>query len=364
MQAEQELRQGVVEPTMDLVRGFQRTAGATPQERIDWLLLLDPDQFKEFFVKLNATVRGIDPDNHDFDGERVIAGPLNDIPAEHEDKLKLIDTLLCKTQDVIQRRLRDQIPTQEILNEIAVVMPVVLNQIHGFEDGNGRSTRVLRALLRDGDSLTKEVITPALDRKVSPLNCYDSSPSGHTSVLKKLYAKFLSKQIKPAVSLAKDSLFDLIKTPDWDPEFDFDVSMAGPVKKHFDKLDPSIIDCIKDNKNLRIVVGNFIASTAHNPEDLLDLCRILNTDQKQQDIFKSIYAKVRVERVEFMIDTLYGLDPLTIGEDLHSSLRSYQEIRDKEDKVIFVQYDGTYASYQRILCETYSPQQNPWDIVK
>jgi len=60
------------------------------------------------------------------------------------------------------------------MTELAVAIPTVVNKLHLFADGNGRTSRTLRMVLRDGDQITPEKVDALVNK--TGYEKYDTTP--------------------------------------------------------------------------------------------------------------------------------------------------------------------------------------------
>lgn len=112
---------------------------------------ITPEAFKKSLVKLNAQLRGLNPDLHDFDGNGVavvtdgVEGNIIDHePPDQEDKEALIDYTLAVAQ------------TLPNLQDSALLLAAGLNEIHPFVDANGRGSRILYSQLSRGGTFLRD----------------------------------------------------------------------------------------------------------------------------------------------------------------------------------------------------------------
>ncbi|OGG93361.1 hypothetical protein A2609_01570 [Candidatus Kaiserbacteria bacterium RIFOXYD1_FULL_47_14] len=120
------------------------------------------EEFKEFLKRINGIARDIPIYERRFDGEKVyIDYPLGDeeMP-RHEDK----EDILAYAYEA-----RTHIDPEDI----KYMLPAVINAVHLFSDGNGRTSRIMHLLLKDGSS--KEDIKLALG-KYGRWNSFDINP--------------------------------------------------------------------------------------------------------------------------------------------------------------------------------------------
>ena len=107
------------------------------------------EKFKDFLVRINGIARDIPIHQRKDDGEKVQLegfGGISAVP-KHEDKA----ALLKETYEALSRISPE---------DRAYLLPVMVNEVHLFNDGNGRTSRILHTLLKKFDS--KEAFEVAL----------------------------------------------------------------------------------------------------------------------------------------------------------------------------------------------------------
>lgn len=166
IQPEEEQRNQSLGPLYDLASSLVERVGRSAEERVDWLMAQTSESFGQLLTDINATARGISPEGHTFDGGGIHAGAVEgSFPPDQEDKLVLLDELVQKSQAHAQWRLGEGASAQTILTELAMAMPTVINKLHLFNQGNGRTSRMLRMILRDADQLTPDKIDALVNKK-------------------------------------------------------------------------------------------------------------------------------------------------------------------------------------------------------
>lgn len=98
------------------------------------------EKFKDFLVRINGIARDIPIHERRTDGERVhLEGLGTSAVPRHEDK----DGLLQEAYESLKNIS---------LEDRAYLLPAMVNEVHLFNDGNGRTSRVLHTLLSSFDS--------------------------------------------------------------------------------------------------------------------------------------------------------------------------------------------------------------------
>lgn len=123
---------------------------------------IDFEKFKAFVVRLNGIARNIPIKNRDFDGKNVeiSGGFLNEtiLPPKAEDKEELLEYAFDFAEDLEKK-------------DNAYMIPAVINALHMFNDGNGRTSRIVHLLL---NSENKEVFNSELLKTLSAEGRFDS----------------------------------------------------------------------------------------------------------------------------------------------------------------------------------------------
>ena len=101
------------------------------------------DDFKDFLIRINGLLREVDIKDRDFDGRGVV---LLSIAKEqqilgHEDKEGLLLHAYKSLKDIKKEDLK-------------YFMPIIINAIHLFLDGNGRTARIFNLLLKEWSTKT------------------------------------------------------------------------------------------------------------------------------------------------------------------------------------------------------------------
>src|SRR3990167_8978481 len=288
-----------IEPIKDLLKKKETSIGAPLQERAKWLTSLKPEELSSLLIEINQTVRNIDG-SHIFDGMNVVAGQVGpSVPPDHSDKEPVLNYALTEVQAKAMIMLRDGATPQEILNMAAVVLPTIVNKLHFFADGNGRTSRILRMVLRDGAQNIETGVTTAILKQ--GFNRYDATPIPPIDyAISKALTESNGTQsirIKDEFDSENDILEDVFEAVNSIPNLDKRV-----VKSYQDSLNFSEAMClfIKRN-NLGIKDENGIVEIS-----LRKILFDLSTDSKKLESFLNIYREVLKERVTLMVDALTG----------------------------------------------------------
>ncbi len=118
------------------------------------------EKFKDFLVRINGIARDIPIHERRTDGESVhLEGLGTSAVPRHEDKEGLLQEAYTSLEKI----------TPE---DRAYLLPAMVNEVHLFNDGNGRTSRVLHTLLTTFDS--REAFDEALIAAVGEDGRYDS----------------------------------------------------------------------------------------------------------------------------------------------------------------------------------------------
>ncbi len=123
---------------------------------------IDFEKFKSFLVRLNGIARDIPINKRNFDGKDVeISGGLlgeTILPPKAEDKDSLLEYAFDFVEDLEKK-------------DNSYMIPAVINELHMFNDGNGRMSRVIHLLL---SSENKEIFDTELLKTLGPDGRFDS----------------------------------------------------------------------------------------------------------------------------------------------------------------------------------------------
>ncbi len=127
---------------------------ADERERSEYLQNLSFEDFSNLIVRLNGLVRDISPGKRKFDGETVLLtedpdrlssrllGTKVSYPPRYEDK----QGLLREAYFAMQSMLSDTAD----MHDVGLAVSTAINAIHFFNDGNGRVSRLVHALIAEG----------------------------------------------------------------------------------------------------------------------------------------------------------------------------------------------------------------------
>lgn len=138
-----------VNPGVTLPNGMSESIAANPETCKAYLDAMTDDEFKAWLLRINASVRGIQYEGHDFDGKGTIVGDLSLFsmpeatvpvytPPEPADRLPLVLDAFH-----LSKKIDDP-------NVAGALLATSVNLSHIHADGNGRVGRTIYALLSKG----------------------------------------------------------------------------------------------------------------------------------------------------------------------------------------------------------------------
>ena len=123
---------------------------------------IDFETFKSFLIRLNGIARDIPIKQRKFDGKNVevSGGFLGEtiLPPREEDKEEILEFAFDSAKDLSRE-------------DDAYMIPAVVNALHMFNDGNGRTSRIIHLLLSCKD---KEEFNIKLAKALSADGRFDS----------------------------------------------------------------------------------------------------------------------------------------------------------------------------------------------
>lgn len=266
--------------------------GEKPEQRLDWLMNQDVESFGQVLCDINATARGMDKEDHHFDGEGVVAGQMGgSIPPDQEDKVDLLSELLDKTRSRAEDLLERGVGAQTVMTEMAVTIPTVINKLHLFGDGNGRTSRTLRMLLRDGDQVTPDRVEALVQKR--RFQHYDTTPS---------------RPVESAVSMAirhENGTTGLKVIDTYDGDFTSEQANQAEIRKQLPGIDARIVAAYADTNNFNETVRLMsLGEGLEGSEIPLDQVLTPTLDPAQNEKFLAVYRGVRKQRAEVLMKAL------------------------------------------------------------
>ena len=344
--SEQLQRTESLQPLHEVANSLVQEMGEQPQERLDWLMQQTGESFGNVLLNVNSTVRGLSSQEHDFDGEGVQAGTIGgSIPPDQEDKITLLGELVTTAQQHIAAQTENGEDPQIIMSELAVAIPTVVNKLHLFADGNGRTSRMLRMVMRDGDQITPEKVE-ALVHKNGYEN-YNTTPGDpiETSVLRHM------RSVNGASEIAV--------TDDVVDEDTFADEVHEDILRKFPDINPGIIKAYSDSANFSETVRLLGKDSGSEAVSLSELFGKIAENPDELAKFTAVYRGVRKQRVEVLIGGLTGEAPVPL--DVHDKQKEVNRVNSPRTRLGLAPIDpahlNTIQDFQMAYCETLAPQR-------
>jgi len=336
-----------LQPQHELVNSLVQEMGEQPQQRLDWLMQQSGESFGNILIQLNSAARELDKQEHTFDGEGVVAGSAGgSVPPDQEDKIILIDELIYATQQRISAGLKKGEDPQAIVNELAAAIPTIVNKLHLFADGNGRTSRILRMLLRDSDQITPEKVEAAVQKE--GFEKYDATPAPavETSILRYMRSINGTSEINISRDLVDGEYI-------WQEKID-------KIRKKFPNISPSVLRAYGDGDNFTETVVLLAREKGVYSVSLSDLFAQIADSPEELAKFTAAYRSVRKQKVELLIDALMSevAIPLNVPDkegDIHKYInqpRTGQGLAPIDPAHI-----DTAQKFQYEYCEAFSPKR-------
>jgi hypothetical protein len=339
------------QPMHELASDLASEMGETADKRAVWLLGQDQASFSNILIQVDATARGLSAEQHDFDGYGVQAGTIGgSIPPDQEDKEVILGELLEGSQQLARGRLEQGEDAQTIMHEVALAVPVVINKLHLFGDGNGRTSRLMRMVLRDGDQLTPEKTELLISK--DGVEKYDTTP-----------AFPVERAIPPAIRRENGTdtigLMEDVFSEDDNTTFVEDELKA--LQDHYPKLDKEIVKAYEDSFNfsesMRLLAKNDGAEGEVSLKKLLDG---ISENPEAQERFLQAYRGVRRQRVELLMEGLLGTKDIPLVEaNKAQELKRWTGYARKQKGLPEIDPDSvrTIQDFQMAYLEAFSPDR-------
>jgi hypothetical protein len=352
--SEKRIRTESLEPLNNLANDLVHEIGERPEQRLNWLMHQTGESFGEVLKQINSSARGLVAETHNFDGENVQAGTIGaSVPPDQDDKVVLLDELIQSTQRHILQQRELNGDAQSTISELAVAIPTVVNKLHLFKDGNGRTSRLLRMVLRDGDQITEEKLNSVIN-KTSGFDKYDTSPAEpiETSITQYMREVNATGELSVVDDVVEeDTLAD---------------EVHQDIRAKFPNIDPSVIRAYRDTPNFYETVR--LLGKEKGKNDTVSIGETFKqTTEDEQELFNliAVYKGVRKQRVELLIKGLTSEEniPLKLEnkeKDVSiwiNSPRRLQGLAPIDPSAI-----NTVQDFQIAYCETFSPSRKPLDV--
>ena len=346
--SEQLQRNESLQPLHEAASVLVQEMGEQPQERLDWLMQQTGESFGAVLLHVNSTSRGLSLEKHSFDGEGIQAGSLDgSIPPDQKDKITLLSELVTASQRHIATQTEQGEDAQTIMSQLAVAIPTVVNKLHLFADGNGRTSRMLRMVMRDGDQITPEKVETLVLK--SGHEKYDTTPATAVELSVMDYMRNVNGTSEIIVSrdvVGKDTFPD---------------EEGKEIMDKFPDIHPSVIRAYSDYSNFSETVRLMAKEDGVDSVSLTELFSQIEGNPERLAQFTSIYSGVRKQRVELLISGLTSelSIPLSVRDkekSIHGWINYYRTRRglDPIDPALI----ETIEDFQIAYCETFSPDRD------
>lgn len=331
----------------EVANGLVQEMGEQPQQRLDWLMQQTGESFGNVLLRVNSTARGLSPKEHDFDGEGVQAGTIGgSIPPDQEDKVLLLGELMSTCQQHIKAQTEKGEDPQTIMSELAVAIPTVVNKLHLFADGNGRTSRMLRMVMLDGDQITAEKVEALVHK--NGYSKYDTTPGSpiETSVLRHM------RKVNGASEIAV--------TDDVVDEDTFADEAHEDILRKFPQISPIVIKAYSDSANFSETVRLMGKDKGVDSVSLAEFFGEITDNPDELAKFTATYRGVRKQRVEILIGGLTGEAPVPLSvQDKDREVSHW--VNGPRERLglspIDLHHINTIQDFQMAYCETFAPQR-------
>lgn len=236
---------------------------------------------------------------------------------------------------------------QTIVSELAVALPTVINKLHLFADGNGRTSRIMRMVLRDGDQITPDKVEVLVHKK--GIEKYDTTPSGPVERSIMNYMR------------TNNGAGELKVTDDVVDEDTFADEVNEDILRAFLTIDPIVVKAYSDSANFSETVrllGKDAGATQN--VSLLELFGKVSEEPNELAKFTVTYRAVRKQRAELLITGLLGTEtiPLTTRDKDRDASQWFNTLRQRTGlAAIELSKINTVQDFQMAYTETFSPQR-------
>lgn len=349
---EVEQRVQSIEPLLALTERLANQIGKNPKDRVTWLLEQTSESFSQFLVDINQVVRCLESKDHWFDGENVRIRM--SFQPDQEDKLTLLEQLIDRAQEYTLQQIRAQKEEQLIMTDLAASIPSAVVYLHLFINGNGRTTRILRYLLRDSDQTSDEKLMNIVQKKTIAIHDTTLHASVERSVLKYLNAKYGHENYKIV-----DDIDD--EDGDWPITFCPEIGGSSRIRKLFPTLNRSVERAYFDD-TFHATVISFIehSKCKSNNISITNIFTELVNDPESLKEFLAINKKIRKEYASILVDGLLDLVSIPLyfpSEDRTKSIENWinHDRRRLNLQPVDPSSINTIHDLQRAYCETFSP---------
>lgn len=344
--AEKFQRTESLQPLHEIANGLAQEMGEQPQERLDWLMQHNGETFGNLLKQVNSTVRGLNPEGHSFDGEGVQAGTFGgSIPPDQEDKVTLLGELIVTAQQHIVTQTEKGEDAQTIISELAVAIPTVINKLHLFADGNGRTSRMLRMILRNDDQLTLDKIEALVHK--NGYKYYDATPVSPIEISVLYHMRKINGTSE--ITFNDDVVDEDILADEYQKD----------ILQKFPHISPSVVEAYSDTANFSETVRLIAKDEGVDKISLSELFSQITDKPEELAKFTAVYRGVRKQLVEILIGGLTGEAPVPLSvRDKVSDVKSW--VNGPRERQGLNPIDpnnlNTIQDFQTAYCETFAPQ--------
>jgi hypothetical protein len=246
--------------------------------------MVDFEQLEDFLVRINGIARDIPIVERSTDGENVHLEGMGSVSVpEHIDKVPL----LKKAYNSLT-----VLPNKE---DSAYLLPLIINAVHLFEDGNGRTSRIMHLLLKEHSS--KEEFDNELQNALSINGRFDAP---------NVSPEFMNMDVDKIMLVNRGMLFG-IENRGWDPILPEEIN-GGWASAQIPKSQAArkFMKLARDDYYLTFVVAyNFLKQNA-----LIEQTTMNFGSQEQSDWLLSpdkMDEILKPEDWENMVGNLHGL---------------------------------------------------------
>lgn len=263
--------------------------------------------YKDFLIRLNAIARDIPVKKRTFDGQGVqLKGFMSEaFPPRDEDKEKLLEYSYNKISSVKNK------------GDEAYMLSSIINAVHLFEDGNGRTSRILYTLL---SSPSKEESQNQLRLALSTYGRYDTLDINpglinyniEELILKKHGWDFHDTKDNEKVSFKIGEVNTLVTLDDYDKNFHYNQEKIENSEKEaqklielFDKNNPYLITAVYEVLNKKDLLqsvflkqgGDIYVKERISPKKMQSVLE----KEDWENIFSKFY-ELDCEQVKILVD--------------------------------------------------------------
>ena len=275
---------------------------------------IEYSQFEDFVIRINGIARDIPIVDRHADGRDVHLSGFGSVSVpEHEDKVPLL------------KEAFEEVPHLRHKEDVAYMLPLIINAVHLFMDGNGRSSRIMHLLLRP--DITRDIFIEELKKAVGINGRFD---------VYNISTEHILDDVEKIALMRRGLLFEN-ENKEYDPIFPHELDGWASVEfpqsqegRRFKKLiADDYVPCFVvaynylEEKGLLDQVIVKYGDQESGERILLSLIKMdeFFTPEDWEILVNSLY-EIKKERVEIMIDSF-------VEPEKYMSLDGTKTIRDK-----------------------------------